>query len=68
MNIYSILISQVGSGCHVRVHVTLETTRLNFFLSENKTFFTFQFALLQSPNAKFCGIQGDEAFEDVFCF
>lgn len=26
MNIYSILISQVGSGCHVRVHVTLETT------------------------------------------
>lgn len=25
-------------------------------------------ALLQNPNAQFCGVQEDEAFENVFCF
>ena len=48
------------------------TIKVKFFSHQRiKLSSTFQCpmfgALLQSPNRQFCGIEGDEAFEDVFC-
>ena len=60
-----------GSPCHASNVEAIWTVKVTFFLIRESNFFppfSVPCLMLQSLNGQFCGVEGDEVFEFVFCF